>query len=31
MSTWCIDSEKIIRTKGFPYDFNKIIVRYKKI
>ena len=31
MATRCIDSEKIIGKNDFPYHFQKIIVRYKKI
>ena len=29
MTTWCINSKKIIGKNYFPYNFKKIIVRYK--
>ena len=31
MGTWCINFRKTISENDFPYHFEKIIVRYKKI
>ena len=31
MTTWCINSEKIIGKNDAPYHFRKKVVRYKKI